>query len=116
MTRTCSHPDCDRILTGKGDLCRSHRMKALHKDPEFSRQCSERSRANMVALRNNPAFIERMSAALKARRFDPRYDPLASLAPEERAEYDRLRRDRKFIRAAVLTAIGRQDLIAGADQ
>ena len=84
--RECGVPIDKRNISG---FCRSHRMKALHADPEFA----ERSRERMKALHA-----------------DPFRNPLVLLTPAERADYDVLVRKGGLDRATALAAIGRDDL------
>lgn len=48
---------------------------------------------------------------MKARNADPAFNPLAALTPEERADYDLLKKRALYTRAEALRAIGRADLI-----
>ncbi len=64
--------------------------RRLHADPEFAARHAERMR--------------RLNA-------DPARNPLAALTPEERADYDVLRRKGGLTRDEALRAIGRGDLI-----
>ena len=91
--RICAAEGCGRRLTGKGDLCRSHRMRALNADPEFA----ERHRERMRALHA-----------------DPEFNPLVALTETERADYDRVKRTMAYSRAEALHAIGRADLAEAA--
>lgn len=59
--------------------------------------------------RLSPAHAARISRLARARHADPAFNPLAALTPDERAEYDKLRRYGSRNRALIV--IGRMDLI-----
>ena len=86
-------------------------MRRLHADPEFAARNAERMRR----LHADPEFAARHAArhAERMRRLnaDPARNPLAALTPEERADYDVLRRKGGLTRDEALRAIGRGDLI-----
>ena len=68
------------------------------KTPEFA--------ARILGQNKNPAFDE----ARRKRWRDPKHNPLVLLTPEERADYDLLKRNR-LSRKDALKAIGRLDIL-----
>lgn len=85
----------------------SARMTALNADPEFA----ERRNNRMKALHADPEFAERRNNRLKALHADPARNPLVLLTPQERTDYNTLKKA-GHPRADALRAIGRADLVA----
>ena len=85
----------------------SARMKALNADPEFAERRSNR----MKALHADPEVAERRNNRLKALHADPERNPLVLLTPQERTDYNTLKKA-GHPRADALRAIGRADLVA----
>lgn len=84
----------------------SERMKRRYADPAFAAVNAEQLRG----LHRDPKRIAAHAKAMRRKWADPAYNPLAALSPEERADYDLMKRN-KFTRNEALTAIGRKDLI-----
>jgi hypothetical protein len=95
------------------------RMKALHADPEFAERHRELSRERMKALNADPEFAERhrelSRERMKALNADPDYNPLVLLSDAERQDYNLLRHKGGLPRNDALRAIGRGDLVRGAE-
>lgn len=60
----------------------------------------------------NPAHARAHAARVRRWHSDPKNNPLAALTPDERADYDRLKRA-KYTRKEAFCAVGRGDLCAG---
>jgi hypothetical protein len=65
----------------------------------------------MKALNADPEFRARKSARMKELNADPARNPLAALTPQERADYNLVKRKMGYTRDEALTAIGRADLV-----
>lgn len=87
--------------------------KARYADPEFAARSRAESRERLRALNADPEFSarnrERGRARMKALQADPSFNPLAALSPEERADYDVLKKA-GYSRQYALLSIGRADL------
>jgi transposase len=72
------------LIFRKDYSANAERMRQRHQDPEFAKANAER---------------------MRQRHQDPEFNPLAALTPEQRADYDVLKRA-KYSRAEALAAIG----------
>ena len=88
------------------------RIRALNADPEFAAARDARSSETMRALNADPEFAAARDARMRAIHADPSHNPLVLLTPDQRADYDALKRA-GHSRGDALRAIGRDDLVTG---
>lgn len=81
-------------------------MRKLYADPDYAAAHAERMRRKHA----DPQFAAAFTSGIRTRSADPAINPLAALTPEQRADYDTLKRAH-YTRNEALTAIGRSDLI-----
>lgn len=72
------------------------------------------ARARLRRLHQDPEFAAARDERIRRRNQDPAFNPLAALTTGERADYDILKRA-GHSRDEAFRAIGRADLIKGAD-
>ena len=70
----------------------------------------------MVARNADPEFKEKQRAAMVALHADPEFNPLALLTPEQRAEYDLLRKKGGYSREDAMETINRQKAVISFDK
>ena len=85
----------------------SERMKRLNADPEFAKAHSER----MKRLHADPEFAKARDERMKRLNADPEFNPLAALSPDERADYDVLKKA-GYSREEALATIRKQKIAA----
>ena len=118
---TAKHDPVGGVMTACGRHSKAHaeRMRRLHADPEFAKAHAERmrrlnadpefARANAERMRKrnaDPEFAKANAERMRRLNADPEFNPLVALTPEERADYDILRKA-GYTRAEAFAAMGR---------
>ena len=92
------HDPIDGVLTTCGWHSKAHaeraaeRMRQLQADPEFAKAHAERAAERMRQRHADPEFARANAERMRQRHADPEFNPLAALTPNERADYDVLRK------------------------
>jgi len=105
MTGKPTWEDCATAGMSKSEAARA-RGVCVQAAQDYARRTGLR----FVDGRSTQVYKDRRSAIQKARKADPALNPLVLLTPEERADYDLMKR-KGFTRAEALTSIGRTDLV-----